>query len=354
MSGALRIEGTAAAAALAALIVLVGGGAALGQRPPAPGHPAPTAPVDPVDDPRPDFNRLQLLQLQTDRTWRAASAGVMQMEKITYRSPAGDLDVPAFVFQPLQTGPARSRAAIVWVHENIRGHFYEHYIPFVRDAVQRGFVVVAPEYRGSIGYGKAFYDAIDYGGAEVQDVTGAAAAVAARYPQVDPARIGIIGWSHGGMITLLSIFRSPSVFRAATAIVPVTNLFHRLARKGIERQRRAIDPQNRFGGSPSERPDVYKERSPLFQVDRLQIPLLVHVAENDEDVNIDESMQLVDALRARKPKLADVKIYRSPPGGHTFDRRVQPSTWQPVGTPDQRDSWDRVWAFLESHLVSYN
>jgi len=345
------------AAAFAALAVLaVGGSAPAGQRPPSPSHPASShpAPVEPLEDPRPDFNRLQLLQLQTDRTWRAASAGVMQMDKITYRSPAGDLDVPAFVFQPLQNGPPRSRAAIVWVHENIRGHLYEHYIPFIREGVQRGFVVIAPEYRGSIGYGKPFYDAIDYGGAEVQDVTGAAAALAAKYPQVDPARIGIIGWSHGGMITLLSIFRSPAAFRAAAAIVPVTNLFHRLARKGIERQRHAIDPQNRFGGSPSERPEVYKERSPLFHVDRLQIPLLVHVAENDEDVTIDEAMQLVDALRARKPLLAEVKIYPNPPGGHTFDRRVGPGSWEPLNTPDQRDSWQRVWAFFQGQLLPIN
>jgi dipeptidyl aminopeptidase/acylaminoacyl peptidase len=343
----------ATVAMLASLGLAVGGGAPAGQRPPAQ-HPAPSAPVEPIEDPRPDFNRLQLLQLQTDRTWRAASAGVMQLEKITYRSPAGDLDVPAFVFQPLQAGPAHSRPAIVWVHENIRGHLYEHYIPFIREAVQRGFVVIAPEYRGSIGYGKPFYDAIDYGGAEVQDVTGAAAALAAKFPQVDPARIGIIGWSHGGMITLLAIFRSPAAFRAAAAIVPVTNLFHRLARKGIERQRRAIDPQNRFGGSPSERPDVYKERSPLFHVDRLQIPLLVHVAENDEDVNIDEAMQLVDALRARKPLLSEVKIYPNPPGGHTFDRRVIPGSWEPLNTPEQRDSWQRVWTFFNGQLMAIN
>jgi dipeptidyl aminopeptidase/acylaminoacyl peptidase len=348
-----RRRATALIPAVAVALVL-GGRAAEGQRQPAPRHPVPSAPVEPLDDPRPDFNRLLLLQVQTDRTWRTASAGVMQMDKITYRSPAGDLDVPAFVFQPLQPAPARSRAAIVWVHENIRGHLYEHYIPFVREAVQRGFVVIAPEYRGSIGYGKAFYDAIDYGGAEVQDVTGAATALTARYPQVDPARIGIIGWSHGGMITLLSIFRSPTTFRAAAAIVPVTNLFHRLARKGIERQRRAIDPQNRFGGSPSERPEAYKQRSPLFHVDELQIPLLVHIAENDEDVNIDEAMQLVDALRARKPALAEVKIYPNPPGGHNFDRRVMPVTWEPLNTPDQRDSWQRVWTFFQSQLMVLN
>ena len=102
------------------------------------------------------------------------------------------------------------------MHEDIRGHLYEHYIPYIREADGKGYVVIAPEYRGSIGYGQAFYDAIDYGGAEVDDVVtavdGAEDAVSARSI---PARIGIIGWSHGGMITLLSIFRNPTLFKAA-------------------------------------------------------------------------------------------------------------------------------------------
>jgi dipeptidyl aminopeptidase/acylaminoacyl peptidase len=314
-----------------------------------------TAPTEPTDSGRPDFARMLRQQAETDRTWRAAGDGFMQVEKITYRSSRGDLDIPAFVFQPLRTRGTRQHPALVWVHENIRGHLYEHYIPYIREATAHGYIVIAPEYRGSIGYGKTFYDAIDYGGAEVDDVATAATVVAARYPAVDPARIGIIGWSHGGLITLLGVFRYPTTFRAAAALVPVTNLFHRLARKGIDSQRRAIDPQNRFGGSPSEKPQVYRDRSPLFQVDRLQIPLLVHVADNDEDVDFDEAMQLVDALRARKASLADVKIYRSPPGGHTFDRRVAPLRWQPENTPDQRDSWSRVWNFLDGHLQApYN
>ena len=94
---------------------------------------------------------------------------------------------------------------------------------------------------------------------------------------------------------------------------------------------------------------MYKERSPLFGVDRLQIPLLVAVATNDQDVNIEESMPLIDALRARKPQLAETKVYENPPGGHRFDRRVD-SLWQPENTPEQRDSWRRVWAFLDRHL----
>jgi dipeptidyl aminopeptidase/acylaminoacyl peptidase len=299
---------------------------------------------------RADFARMARQQAETDRAWQVASAGYMQMEKITYRSSRDGLEIPAFVFQPLETRGAQRHPGLVWVHEDIRGHLYEHYIPYIREATARGFVVIAPEYRGSIGYGRAFYDAIDYGGAEVDDVVTAASVLKTRYPEVDPADIGIIGWSHGGFITLLSIFRNPVTFRSAVAIVPVTNLFHRLARKGIDQQRRAIDPQNRFGGSPSERPDVYRYRSPLFHVDELRVPLLVHVADNDEDVDIDEAMPLVDALRARKPDLSDVKVYHNPLGGHLFDRRVSPATHQPEDTPEQRDSWQRIWGFLDTTL----
>ncbi len=289
-------------------------------------------------------------QAETDERWKAASAGHMRMEKITYRSRTGDLDIPAFVFEPLTLQGAKTHPALVWVHENIGGHLYEHYIPYVREATSKGYVVIAPEYRGSIGYGKAFSDAIDYGGAEVDDVVTAVDVLKRKYPSVDPSRVGIIGWSHGGMIALLSIARNPTLFKAAVAIVPVTNLFQRLAWKGLDEQRQAIDPGNRLGGSPSDRPEVYKERSPVYQVDKVQIPLLVHVARNDEDVNIEENMQLIDALRARKPFLAETKVYDNPPGGHLFDRRVEPGTWKPLNSREQRDSWNRVWTFLDWNL----
>ena len=305
----------------------------------------------------PNFDRMLQQQAETDKTWRAAAEGHMQVEKITYRSRAGDLDIPAWVFQPLTIRGPKQHPALVWTHENIRGHLYEHYIPYVREATAKGYIVIAPEYRGSIGYGQAFYDAIDYGGKEVDDVVTAADVLVSRYPAVDPARIGIIGWSHGGMITLLSITRNPTKFKAAVAMVPVTNLFQRLAYKGVERQHQAIDPANRYGGLPGAGRDVnaiYRDRSPLYQIDKLQIPLYVGVTRNDEDVNFEEDSQLVDALRARKPFLATTMIYDNPPGGHTFDRRVDAKTWEPENTREQRDSWNRVWTFLDWNLDPYN
>jgi dipeptidyl aminopeptidase/acylaminoacyl peptidase len=99
---------------------------------------------------------------------------------------------------------------------------------------------------------------------------------------------------------------------------------------------------------------MYKDRSPIYAVDKLQIPLYVAVTKNDEDVNIEEAMQLVDALRSRKPTLAETKVYESPPGGHTFDRRVDPVSWQPENTREQRDSWNRVWTFLDWHLDPFH
>jgi len=312
-------------------------------------------PLQSQSQPRtPDFDRQGQDQAEIDRTWREASAGHMLMEKITYRSRVGDLDIPAFVFQPLTLRGTKGHPALVWVHENIRGHLYTHYIPYIREATARGYIVIAPEYRGSVGYGKAFYDAIDYGGSEVDDVVTSVDVLKAKYSAVDPSRVGIIGWSHGGMITLLSVLRNETAFKVAVAMVPVTNLFQRLAWKGVERQHQAIDPANRYGGLPHERPEVYKERSPLYQIDRLQTPLYVAITKNDQDVNIEEDMQLVDALRARKPLLAETMVYDNPLGGHTFDRRVDSKTWQPENTREQRDSWNRVWTFLDWNLDPFH
>ena len=89
------------------------------------------------------------------------------------------------------------------------------------------------------------------------------------------------------------------------------------------------------------------------------MPLLVHVATNDEDVNFVEDQQIIDALRSRKPDLAETKIYVDPTpgpvsGGHTFSRRVNPQTLQRDDSPEQRDSWNRTWAFLEWHLRPYD
>ena len=229
--------------------------------------------------------------------------------------------------------------------------------PFVKEAVERGYVVICPEYRGSTGYGEKHYMEIDYGGYEVDDAMSAYDYMKGSLPHVDPERVAIMGWSHGGYISLLSVFREQHPFRAAAAIVPVTNLIFRLSYKGPDYQR-SFATQARLRGLPFEQRAEYVKRSPYYHVDKLQVPLLVHVATNDTDVDFEESSMLIYALRALKPGLAETKIYENPTpgptsGGHTFSRRVNPHTLEREDSPEQRDSWNRTWSFLEEHLKPY-
>jgi dipeptidyl aminopeptidase/acylaminoacyl peptidase len=300
-----------------------------------------------------DFQRDIDARVATEARYPELCKGIIDFQKVSYRSRVGDLDIPAYVFQPLDNGPAKSRAAMVWVHGGVHGNWGITMFPFVREAVERGYVIIAPDYRGSIGYGEAYHKEIDYGGYEVDDVISAAGYLAS-LPHVDPARIGIMGWSHGGYITLLSIFREKHPFAAGAAIVPVTNLLFRLSLKGPSYQW-DFATQKRIQGLPFEKPEIYIERSPLYHVDKLQVPVLVHVATNDTDVNYVEDQQIVDALRSRKPDLAETKTYVDPAPwgpsvGHSFSRRVDPKTLQRVDSPEQIDSWNRTWTFFEWNL----
>jgi dipeptidyl aminopeptidase/acylaminoacyl peptidase len=303
------------------------------------------------DHPPRDFARDVAEKARTDSIYRANSKGVMDFQKITYRSSVGDMDIPAYLFQPLVKRGPRGHAAMIWIHGGVHGSWSATMFPFVREAVERGYVVIAPEYRGSTGYGKDHHNAIDYGGYELDDVL-TAVEYLKRLPHVDQDRLGLMGWSHGGFITAHLLFRDRHPFKVGAAIVPVTNLIFRLSYKGPNYQR-GFATQKRIGGLPFEKRDVYVERSPLYHVDKLNVPLLVHVATNDDDVNFVEAEQMISALRAKKPNLSETKVYVDPPSGHSFSRRVNRQTLEREDTPEQRDSWNRTWAFLEWSLRPY-
>jgi dipeptidyl aminopeptidase/acylaminoacyl peptidase len=311
----------------------------------------------PEDHPPSNYERAIAGKARTDSTFEARSRGVLDYSKVKYRSSIGDMDIPAYIFQPLERRGERGHAALVWVHGGVHGNWDQNYWPFIREAVERGYVVIAPEYRGSTGYGEAHHRAIDYGGYEVDDVMTAHQYLSENLPHVDPARVAIMGWSHGGYISLLSVFRDEHPFRAAAAIVPVTNLIFRLSYKG-PRYQRSFATQERVQGLPFEKREIYVERSPYYHVHKLEVPLLVHVATNDRDVDFEEASMLIWSLRAQKPDLAETKIYVDPTpgpssGGHTFSRRVNRETLERDDSPEQIDSWNRVWTFLEEQLQPY-
>ncbi|HYN06508.1 MAG TPA: alpha/beta fold hydrolase [Vicinamibacterales bacterium] len=308
------------------------------------------------DHSKPIFQAAIEAKAKEDARYVAACQGVMECTKVTYRSRVGDFDIPAYLFQPLNKRGPRGHAAMIWVHGGVHGNWAISYFPFVKEAVARGYVIIAPEYRGSTGYGEALHMAIDYGGKEVEDVLSAVSFLKT-LPHVDMDRVGMMGWSHGGYITLLSVFRDEHPLKAGAAIVPVTNLVFRLSYKGPSYQRQ-FSTQKEVLGLPFEKRALYIQRSPLYHVDKLRVPLLVHVATNDTDVDFVEDQQIVDALRSRKPDLAETKVYVDPdPGpssvGHTFSRRVNTETLQRNDSPAQIDSWNRTWVFFEWILRPY-
>lgn len=309
----------------------------------------------PEDHPQADFARQIEAKRVTDSIFEARASGVMKYSKISYASSADQMTIPAYVFEPLESNGNAAHAAMVWVHGGVHGNMDQMYLPFITEAVQRGYVIIAPEYRGSTGYGAQLYNAIDYGGYELDDVE-SAVSVLRSMPSVDTSRIGIMGWSHGGFITAHLMFRGAATqFRSGAAIVPVTNLIFRLSYKGPGYQR-SFATQERLRGLPFEQRDEYVRRSPYYHVDSLMKPILVHVATNDADVNFEEARPLIDALVARKSGLAETKIYENPtPGptsvGHTFSRRVNRTTLLRDDSPEQIDSWNRVWAFFERTLA---
>ena len=309
------------------------------------------------DHPVPNYERDIERKAHTDSVFSAVTQGVVDYRNITYRSRVGDMDIPAYLFQPLEKRGSRGHAAMVWVHGGVHSNMTETYWPFIREAVERGYVIITPDYRGSTGYGEAYYRAIDYGGYEVDDCISAYDWLVGNLPHVDPERVGILGWSHGGYITIMSVTREDHPFKAGAAIVPVTNLIFRLSFKGPGYQR-SFSTQQRVQGLPFEQRQIYVDRSPYYQVDKLTTPLLVHVATNDEDVNFEEASMLVYKLRALKPDITETRIYVDPTPfgrsvGHAFSRRVNPETLEIEDSPEQRDSWNRTWAFLEWHLQPY-
>lgn len=300
---------------------------------------------------------------RTDSVYAAKAAGNYEFQKIKYKSRVDGLEIPAYVFSPITKSPSK-HAALVWVHGGVHSNWGTDLYPFIVEAVKRGYVVLTPDYRGSTGFGDEFMKKIDYGGKEVDDVLSSVDYLAT-LPYVDMQRLGIMGWSHGGFITSHILFRAETnPFKAGAAMVPVTNLVFRLSDHGPN-YARDYAPEEGIQGLPFERNcgpkhdrdciDIYLERSPVFHVENLKVPILVHVATNDCDVYFRENQQMVYTLRALKPNLAETKIYKDPPVGragcgHTFNRRVNPETLEREDSPEQIDSWNLTWAFFQRNL----
>jgi len=220
---------------------------------------------------------------------------------------------------PKDIDPERKYPLIVLPHGGVHADFTTYYAHIVRELVAQGYVIVAPEYRGSTGYGKDFYEKIDYGGLETEDVKASRDYMIGQFGFVDPRRVGIMGWSHGGLIALMNIFDHPEDYQVAYAGVPVSDLVARMGYKTQE-YRDLYSADYHIGQTAYENVDEYRRRSPAWNAYKMgDTPLLIHTNTNDADVNVLEVEHLIQALKAENKKF-EYEIFQDVPGGHSFNR----------------------------------
>jgi dipeptidyl aminopeptidase/acylaminoacyl peptidase len=245
----------------------------------------------------------------------------------------------SYVFTPKGFDGAGKLPLLVLPHGGVHADFTTYYAHIVRELMAQGYIVVAPEYRGSTGYGRGMYEDIDYGGLEVDDALAIRNWAVANHPRVDSRRVGILGWSHGGLITLFSLFRHPDAYACGFAGVPVSDLVQRMG-YADQGYRDLYESEYFIGQSAAENLGEYKRRSPVWSVDKLATPLLIHTNIHDEDVNYIEVEHLIQALKAADKdfeyEVSDV------PGGHSFDRLDTPEAW---------GYRKKIYAFLARYLT---
>ncbi|WP_288017953.1 S9 family peptidase [Blastomonas sp.] len=251
---------------------------------------------------------------------------------VTYKSFDGTL-VSAVVTMPFNLKRDGSNPAIVIPHGGPTSATQDGFSQYAAAFASRGYVVIAPNFRGSTGYGDAFQNANykDLGGGDLKD-TVAAKQFLVSTGYVDKARVGIFGGSYGGFMTLMAIGRTPDEFAAAVQWFGIIN-WNTMYRDQDERLKAY---QRGLLGTPDENPDVYKASSPLTYLNAAKAPLLTIQGENDIRVPRGQAQEVNDLLKA-KGNIVETVFY--PQEGHGFDRRE-----------NRLDSLRRTVAWFDTHL----
>jgi dipeptidyl aminopeptidase/acylaminoacyl peptidase len=245
----------------------------------------------------------------------------------------------SYTFIPKGLDESQKYPLIVFPHGGVHSNMGSSYAHIIGELIQQGYLVVAPEYRGSTGYGEKLYELIDYGGLEVEDTYAARNWMVENSDLVDPKRIGIMGWSHGGLHALLNVFDHPDDYQAAFAGVPVSDLVARMGYK-TQKYRDLYSADHHIGKTAHEDVNEYRRRSPAWNAEKLRTPLLIHTNTTDEDVNVLEVEHLIKSLKAAGKEF-EYKIFEEAPGGHVFDR---------LDTMLAKEARTEIYRFLARHL----
>lgn len=241
---------------------------------------------------------------------------LVKLEPLAYKSRDG-LSIEGYLTFP--TGVERKNLPTVLLpHGGPWARDFPGYNPLVQWLVNRGYLVVQPNFRGSTGYGKSFLNAgdLEWGAKMHDDLIDAVDYVIAQGLS-DPKRIAILGGSYGGYSALVGATFTPDVFCCAVAIVGPSNLITFLESIPPYWEPMRALWNKRMG----EDKDFLWSRSPLAKVDNIKIPMLVVQGANDPRVVQAESEQIVAAM---KEKGIDHEYLLFPDEGHGF---AKPENW---------------------------
>ena len=261
-----------------------------------------------------------------DRRW-LDDYDLPKAELLNFKS-SGGTTFYARLIKPVNFHADEKYPAVVMIYggpgaQSIRNAWYgaawEHVL------AQRGFVVWQMDNRGSAGRGHAFEAPIYHrtGKTELADqLEGIHYLVSQGF--VDPARVGIFGWSYGGYMTLYSVLNAPAVFRAAIAGAPVTSW-------------RNYDTiyTERYMGLPADNPEGYKASSPIEYASKLEAKLLILHNIEDDNVLFQNTVQMTEALER---------------AGKLFDMVIFPGKSHGVTGPLRKELYEKMTDFFEKNL----
>ena len=245
----------------------------------------------------------------------------------------GKWTISAFVYMPYNLPKQPVSPAIVYVHGGPTAQTMNSFNRFVQYMVNQGYIVIAPNYRGSTGYGKEFQDAnlFDMGGGDLQDVLAAADWIK-QTGYVDPKKLILMGGSYGGYLTMMGVTKAPEMWAAGIPIVPFVNWFTEIEHEDPVLQQSDMATM----GDPTKNKALFEDRSPIFFVDKITAPLLLLAGGHDPRCPKEETQQVVDAVKKRGG-IAESKIYENE--GHGFAK-----------VENQIDAYQRVADFLKAHV----
>jgi dipeptidyl aminopeptidase/acylaminoacyl peptidase len=244
------------------------------------------------------------------------------------------LTIAGILYKPVDYKPGKRYPAVVLAHGGPEGQVTLSVSPWSIFLADQGYVVLEPNFRGSTGYGERFRNANveDSGGGEIDDVV-AGVNYLVSSGLVDPKRVGISGGSHGGTVVANAVAKYPDVFAVGIEKFGVVDraLFLQYTNRNS-----AIRWETKMGGTPQQKPAVYRKANILPDVAKIKAPLLILHGEEDPQVPPQESQELAAALKAAG-KTYDYHTY--PNEGHGFQQR------------DHREDADkRELAFLNKYL----